>query len=128
VRKAANGRSSIHRCADGSGWEGWVSLGIHPVSGKRWRRHVRAATKAQVAGKITAMEKARDAGALAVDRESTLDAWLEGWLAGRVAFGLRHNSISAYRTDLKYIGYGLVTVRAQLRYDLSDHRRFRPRC
>ncbi len=114
MSRGASGRSSIHRRGDGPGWEGWVSLGVHPVTGKRWRKHVRGATKTEVAGKIAALEKARDAGAVAADAAATLDTWLQAWLAGRVAAGLRPNSISAYETDLHYVtrsGIGRVRLR-----------------
>jgi hypothetical protein len=60
--KADNGRSSIHRRADGQGWEGWVSLGLHPVTGKRWRKHVRGTTKTAVARKVDELERTRDRG------------------------------------------------------------------
>jgi integrase len=114
VSKAADGRSSIHRRADGVGWEGWVSLGLHPVTGRRWRKHVRGATKTEVAGKITQLERQRSTGVVAVDPDTTVSSWLEAWLAGRVAAGLRPNSIAAYRTDLKYVsrsGGGRVRLR-----------------
>jgi integrase len=113
MSKAANGRSSIHRRSDGQGWEGWVSLGDHPVTGKRWRKHVRGKTKTEVADKIGRLEKTRKGGFVAVDRDTTtLSEWLDVWLAGRVAAGLRANSISAYRTDVKHVARsGLGTVR-----------------
>jgi hypothetical protein len=114
VSRAAKGRSSIHRRSGGPGWEGWVNLGVHPVSGKRWRKHVRGATKTEVAGKIAALEKAREARAIAWDHTTTLDAWLQSWLAGRVSAGLRPNTVAGYRTDLKYVtrsGVGRVRLR-----------------
>jgi integrase len=115
MSKAANGRSSIHRRSDGQGWEGWVSLGDHPVTGKRWRKHVRGKTKTELADKIGRLEKTRNGGVVAVDRDTTtLSEWLDVWLAGRVAAGLRANSISAYRTDVKHVarsGVGTVRIR-----------------
>jgi hypothetical protein len=114
MSRAANGRSSIHRRTDGQGWEGWVSLGLHPVTGKRWRKHVRGKTKTEVARKIAQLERQRDRGVPAVDPETTISSWLEAWLAGRVTAGLRPNSISAYRTDIKYVtrsGVGRVRLR-----------------
>ena len=120
MSKAANGRSSIHRGADGRGWEGWVSLGVHSVTGRRRRKHVRGKTKSEVAAKIDILERRRESGVLPVGPELTLQQWLDTWLTGRVAAGLRPNSISAYRTDLKHVarcGLGAVRLR-----DLSpDH-------
>jgi hypothetical protein len=89
VSRGADGRSSIHRRPDGHGWEGWVSLGAHPLTRARWRKHVRGATKTEVAGKMAALERALDAGAVAVDHASTLNTWMEAWLSGRVIAGLR---------------------------------------
>jgi hypothetical protein len=37
-----------------AGWEGWISLGTDPATGKRRRRHVRGGTKAEVDEKIKA--------------------------------------------------------------------------
>jgi hypothetical protein len=67
-----------------------------------------------VAGKIASLERARDAGVVAVDPASTLNRGLEAWLAGRVIAGLRPNSIAAYRTDLNYVtrcGVGVVRLK-----------------
>jgi integrase len=114
VSRGASGRSCIHRRGDGHGWEGWVSLGAHPVTGRRWRKHVRGATKTEVARKITQLEQQRHHGVAAVDEGATVTGWLEAWLAGRAAAGLRPNSISAYSTDLKYVarsGVGRVRLR-----------------
>jgi integrase len=114
VSKAANGRASIHRRGDGDGWEGWVSLGTHPVTGKRWRKHVRGVTKTEVARKIGQLQRHRHHGVPAMGQDATLSGWLETWLAGRMAAGLRPNSIAAYRTDLKYVARcGIGRVRLQ---------------
>jgi hypothetical protein len=78
VSKTANGRSSIHRRGYGAGWEGWVSPGLHPVTGKRWREHVRGTTKTEVARKITQLEQQRHhRGAPAVNEGTTLMGWLD---------------------------------------------------
>jgi integrase len=66
-----------------------------------------------VARKITHLEQQAHHGAPAVDQDATLSGWLETWLAGRMAAGLRPNSIAAYRTDLKYVarcGIGRVRL------------------
>jgi hypothetical protein len=49
-----------------------------------------------------------------VDEGTTVTGWLEARLAGRVAAGLRTNSISAYRTDVRYVacaGVGRIRLR-----------------
>lgn len=54
MSKAADGRSSIHRRADGNGWEGWFSFGTDPATARRRRKHVRGRTKGDVDDKIRA--------------------------------------------------------------------------
>jgi integrase len=120
MSKAADGRSSIHRRSDGRGWEGWVSIGAHPITGKRLRKHVRGATKTEVAHKVEELRHQRDRGAIAVGCHDTLADWLEHWLTTRVAAGLRPNSLSAYRTDLKYVNRSGVG-RFQLRELTPEH-------
>ncbi len=53
MTKAANGRSSIYRHDDG--WHGWVSFGLAP-DGTRRRKHVRGATKREVAEKVVRLD------------------------------------------------------------------------
>jgi integrase len=103
MTKAANGRSSIHRRTNGLGWEGWVSLGVHPVTARRQRKHVRGRTKSEVMAKIEVLERQRSNGVLRITPALSLQQWLDIWLAGRIAAGLRPSSISSYRTDLKHV-------------------------
>jgi integrase len=55
VTKAANGRSSIHKRADGFR-HGRVSFG-QTVDGRRRRKHVQATTKREVAEKVARLER-----------------------------------------------------------------------
>src|SRR5579875_316802 len=112
--KAADGRSSIHRRRDGDGWEGWISLGTDPRTGKRRRKHVRGRTKADVDDKIKALEAARDRGIAMAGPDITVSAYLERWVAARTKV-VRPNTLSGYRTDLLHVersGVGRIKLRA----------------
>jgi integrase len=113
VSKAADGRSSIHRRTDGDGWEGWISLGTDPATGKRRRRHVRGRTKAEVDEKIRTLEAARSMGAVATGPDTTLLTYLRSWAKAR-ANVVRPSTLSGYRTDLLHVersGVGSVKLR-----------------
>jgi integrase len=76
MSRAADGRSSIHRRADGTGWDGWISYGTDAATGKRRRRHVRGRTKAEVADKLKALEAARARGVISTGPDVTLNSYL----------------------------------------------------
>jgi hypothetical protein len=84
VSKTADGRSSIHPCSDGKGWEGWVSFGTDPATGARRRKHVRGQTKAELDDKVKTLETARDPGALMTGPDATLSAYLDTWVTARL--------------------------------------------
>jgi hypothetical protein len=114
VSKTADGRSSIHRRADGTGWDGWISLGTDPATGKRRRRHVRGATKAEVHDKLKALEAARARGVVAAGPDVTLDTYLRNWVKARATV-VRPNTLSGYRADLQHVersGVGKVKLQA----------------
>jgi integrase len=102
VSKAADGRSSIHRCKNGDGWEGWVSFGYDVTTGKRIRKHVRGQTKAKVAEKIKQLEADRDGGYTAVSRDTTLLDWLDYWIASKQNT-VRPKTLAGYQVDRGYV-------------------------
>jgi len=104
--KGADGRSSIHRRADGNGWEGWVSFGVD-ANGKRRRKHVRGTTKAAVAEKIKALERQR-AGGYVGGTAVTVETWLDTWTAAR---HVRPKTREGYRTDRNHIVRAIGNIR-----------------
>jgi integrase len=79
MSKAAAGESSINQDAHGR-WHGYVSMGFDE-NGKRDRRHVSAAKRADVVKKVRALEERRDAGLGAMaGRGPTVAEWLDTWL------------------------------------------------
>lgn len=73
--RAANGRSSIYKGADGV-WYGYVTMGTRP-DGTPDRRKRRGKTRAEVTRKIAELEKARaEHNAPAVGESQKLATWL----------------------------------------------------
>lgn len=98
--RVANGRSSIFRGADGR-WHGYVSMGSRN-DGRADRRHVSAATERGVTGKVRALERQREAGAVATPgRPPTVQDWLQHWLDTIAARRVRPSTLATYRTLLR---------------------------
>lgn len=102
VSRASDGRGSVCRTADGRRWEGWVSVGIDPVTGKRARRHVRGRTKAEVQQKVDLLTRQGRSPTMHLDPRTTLSQWLDTWVELRSS-AVRPNTLSGYRTDLLYV-------------------------
>jgi len=98
--KGPDGRSSIYRSDDGR-WHGWVSFGTDPVTGRRRRRHVQAATKAAVSAKVAAIELEREAGGgMGSSRRPTVAEWAGTWLEGQ-ATRTRPATMHGYKSDVR---------------------------
>lgn len=102
TRRAPKGRSSVHRRSDGDGWEGWVSFGDDPKTGKRVRKHVRGATKDEVTKKIKQLEADRERGYTAIDSDATLLQWLDAWITSKHGT-VRPKTVAGYRVDRGYV-------------------------
>jgi len=110
-RKRASGESSIYRDEDGR-WHGFVSMG-KKENGRRDRRHVSGARRADVVAKVRAIEAKRDAGMVeATGRAPTLGEWLDHWLDNIAARKVRARTLESYRS----------IVRLHLRPGLGHHR------
>jgi integrase len=110
-RKRASGESSIYRDEDGR-WHGFVSMGLKD-NGRRDRRHVSGARRADVVAKVRAIEAKRDAGLVdAAGRAPTVGEWLDHWLDNIAARRVRARTLESYRS----------TVRLHLRPGIGHHR------
>src|SRR3712207_2798949 len=110
-RKRASGESSIYRDEDGR-WHGFVSMG-KKENGRRDRRHVSGAKRADVVAKVRAIEVKRDAGVVdAAGRAPTVGEWLDHWLDNIAARKVRARTLETYRS----------TVRLHLRPGIGHHR------
>ncbi|MCF6744973.1 site-specific integrase [Blastococcus sp. KM273128] len=110
-RKRASGESSIYQDEDGR-WHGFVSMG-KKENGRRDRRHVSAAKRADVVAKVRALEAKRDAGMVdAAGRAPTVGEWLDHWLDNIAARKVRARTLESYRS----------IVRLHLRPGIGHHR------
>jgi integrase len=110
-RSRASGESSIFKGDDGR-WHGFVSMG-KKENGRRDRRHVSGAKRADVVAKMRAIEAKRDAGMVeAAGRAPTVGEWLDHWLDNIAARKVRARTLESYRT----------TVRLHLRPGIGHHR------
>ena len=109
-RKRTTGESSIYRDEDGR-WHGFVSMG-KKENGRRDRRHVSGAKRADVVAKVRAIEAKRDAGMVdAAGRAPTVGEWLDHWLDNIAARKVRARTLESYRS----------TVRLHLRPRIGHH-------
>lgn len=110
-RKRTTGESSIYQDEDGR-WHGFVSMG-KKENGRRDRRHVSAARRADVVAKVRALEGKRDAGMVeAAGKAPTVGDWLEHWLENIAARKVRARTLESYQS----------TVRLHLRPGIGHHR------
>jgi integrase len=109
--KRASGESSIYQDEDGR-WHGFVSMG-KKENGRRDRRHVSGARRADVVAKVRAIEAKRDVGMVeAAGRAPTVGEWLDHWLDNIAARKVRARTLESYRS----------IVRLHLRPGLGHHR------
>src|SRR3954452_13956158 len=110
-RSRASGEASIFKGEDGR-WHGFVSMGKKD-NGRRDRRHVSGAKRADVVTKVRALEAKRDAGIVeAAGRAPTVGEWLDHWLDNIAARKVRVRTLESYRS----------TVRLHLRPGIGHHR------
>src|SRR3954469_9399644 len=110
-RPRASGESSIFKGEDGR-WHGFVSMGKKD-KGRRDRRHVSGAKRADVVAKVRAIEATRDAGMVeAAGRPPTVGEWLDHWLDKIAASRVRARTLESYES----------IVRLHLRPGIGHHR------
>src|SRR3954453_9420668 len=95
-RSRASGESSIFKGDDGR-WHGFVSMGKKD-NGRRDRRNVSAAKRADVVAKVRALEVRRDAGLVeAAGKPQTVGDWLDHWLDNIAARKVRARTLESCR-------------------------------
>ena len=99
-RSRASGESSIFKGEDGR-WHGFVSMGKKD-NGRRDRRHVSGAKRADVVTKVRAIETKRDAGMVeAAGRAPTVGEWLDHWLEHIAARRVRARTLESYESTVR---------------------------
>lgn len=104
--RAPRGRPTITKRADGL-WHCDVDFGTDPVTGERRGKHVKRATRKQVADIVADLERSRNAGLTDPDKV-TLGQWFEMWLTT----GASHRKT---RTALGYASHYRVLHRVATR-------------
>lgn len=96
----SNYRSTIYQDRHGR-WVGRVTMGVRD-NGRADRRHVRGATRAEVARKVRDLERERDSGrARAAGQRWTVTGWLEYWIVNVAAPPhVAENTHLGYRVDV----------------------------
>jgi integrase len=98
--KRSSGESSIYQDEEGR-WHGFVSMG-KKENGRRDRRHVSAAKRADVVAKVRAIEAKRDAGMVeSAGRAPTVGDWLEHWLDNIASRKVRARTLESYRSTVR---------------------------
>src|SRR3954466_6977382 len=99
-RSRASGESSIFKGEDGR-WHGFVSMGKKD-NGRRDRRHVSGAKRADVVAKVRAIETKRDAGMVeAAGRAPTVGEWLDHWLENIATRRVRARTLEGYESTVR---------------------------
>lgn len=96
ANKRANGDGSVRQRANGT-WEGRVTVGTDPVSGKPVRKSFYGKTKKEVSGKLRAAVAAIDSGDYFDPKKITVNEWFETWLTDYMA-GVKPLTVQQYRS------------------------------
>ena len=101
MKRNPNGRSSIYLGKDGK-WHGRVTMGVRD-DGKPDRRHVEAATRAEVTKRVRKLEPDRDSGRVRkAGQRWTVAAWLQHWIENIAAPpAISESTHSGYRVDIE---------------------------
>jgi integrase len=99
--RRSSGESSIYRDDQGR-WHGYISMGLKD-NGRRDRRHVSGAKRADVVTKVRELERKRDEGAGgAAGRAPTVAQWLEHWLETIASQKVRSSTLDRYRQLVRH--------------------------
>lgn len=98
-RKAPNGQGTIRLRADGT-WEGRVSIGRDPGTGKHKQKYFYGKTQAEVRKKMTAFSAELDNGVMTEPSKMTVGQWLDIWRA-EYSGGIKSSTVDQYRTQVE---------------------------
>lgn len=100
MTRQSNGESTIFR-DKADRWHGYVSMG-RKEDGKRDRRHVSGAKRADVAKRVRALEAQRDSGqVLASGRGWTVGKWLDHWMTSIQVNRIRPKTYQGYESKIR---------------------------
>lgn len=114
MRRSNGEGTGITKGADGR-WHASLSFGVKS-GGARDRRHVSGRTRAEVAGKLRALQTKHDSGLVpATGKALTVAAWLGHWLETIASQRVRPSTLQTYAT---YISNRIVPALGHYRLDL----------
>src|SRR6056297_1774276 len=94
-----NGEGTIFKRKNGK-WQGAVTIGTDPQTGKQKRKYFYGDTSKEVARKMTNLKQKLFNGTYSEPSEMKLSDWLKRWIEGRKS-SLAYSTYSNYKTMLK---------------------------
>lgn len=111
--RAAQGTGSIRQRADGT-WEGRITIGTDPGTGKPIRKSIYGKTQKEVRQKMTATQLAVDSGTYQAPDKTTVSEWLDEWMKTFCAVKVKPLTYTSYETAInKHIKPVIGAVRLQ---------------
>lgn len=98
--RSASGSGSIRQRPDGR-WEGRITIGHDPQTGKQIRRSVYGDTQAEVRKMLTKLQRDIDNGTYQTPSGITVSEWLAVWLKEFCAIKVKPLTISSYETAIR---------------------------
>lgn len=98
--RAASGSGTIRQRPDGI-WEGRLTVGSDPGTGRPVRKSIYGKTQAEVRKKMTATQRAIDNGTYQAPNKTTVSEWLDTWLETFCAAKVRPLTYSSYDTAIR---------------------------
>ena len=98
--RAAQGSGSIRQRKDGR-WEGRITVGTDPGTGKPIRRSVYGATQKEVRQQMTAIQREVDSGTYQAPDKTTVMEWLDTWMTTFCAAKVRPLTRASYEAAIK---------------------------
>lgn len=111
--RAAQGSGSIRQRKDGR-WEGRITVGTDPGTGKPIRRSVYGATQKEVRQQMTAIQREVDSGTYQAPDKTSVEEWLDTWMATFCAAKVKPLTRASYEAAIKkHIKPSLGALRLQ---------------
>lgn len=98
--RAAAGAGTIRQRPDGI-WEGRLTVGADPGTGKPVRKSIYGKTQAEVRRKVTDTQRAIDNGTYRPTDKTTVSSWLDTWLETFCVAKLKPLTYSSYEAAIK---------------------------
>ena len=98
--RAASGSGTIRQRPDGT-WEGRLTVGSDPGTGRPVRKSIYGKTQTEVRKKMTATQRAIDNGTYRAPDKTTVSEWLDTWMETFCAAKVKPLTYSSYAVAIK---------------------------